>query len=77
MATKKSTLETRRRRVAAILPILKRTYPQAKCSLDYSNPLELIVATVREILEVLPTAPVEGAAAEPASGTEFDIEVNE
>ena len=45
MATNK-TLETRRQRVKAILPILKRTYPNAKCSLDYSNPLELLVATI-------------------------------
>jgi endonuclease-3 len=40
------TLETRRQRVKKILPILKRTYPQAKCSLNHSNPLELIVATI-------------------------------
>jgi endonuclease-3 len=40
------TLEQRRQRVARILPILKHTYPQAKCSLDHSNPLELIVATI-------------------------------
>jgi endonuclease-3 len=33
-------------RVKAVLPILKRTYPHAKCSLDYRNPLELIVATI-------------------------------
>src|SRR5205809_7588374 len=44
MASK--TIEARRQRVAAILPILKRTYPNAKCSLDHSNPLELIVATI-------------------------------
>jgi endonuclease-3 len=29
-----------------VLPILRRTYPHAKCSLDYRNPLELIVATI-------------------------------
>jgi endonuclease-3 len=46
MATKRSTLESRKARVAAILPILKRTYPDAKCSLDHSSPLELIVATI-------------------------------
>ena len=40
------TLEQRRQRVKRILPILKRTYPQAKCSLDHRNPLELIVATI-------------------------------
>lgn len=46
MGSRNTSIETRRRRVAAILPILKRTYPQAKCSLDYSNPLELLVATI-------------------------------
>jgi endonuclease-3 len=40
------TIDLRRQRVARILPILKRTYPNAKCSLDHSNPLELIVATI-------------------------------
>ena len=44
--TRSSTLENRRQRVKAILPILKRTYPHAKCSLDYTNPLELLVATI-------------------------------
>jgi endonuclease-3 len=39
-------IQQRRERVAKILPILKRTYPQAKCSLNYKNPLELIVATI-------------------------------
>ena len=37
----------RRERVAdAILPILKQTYPGAKCSLDYKTPLQLLVATI-------------------------------
>jgi endonuclease-3 len=40
------TLEARKRRVEAILPILKRTYPRATCSLDHRTPLELIVATI-------------------------------
>jgi endonuclease III len=40
------TLTTRKARVAAILPILKKTYPDAKCSLDHSNPLELLIATI-------------------------------
>ena len=40
------TLATRRARVDAILPILKRIYPHAKCSLDHSSPLELLVATI-------------------------------
>lgn len=40
------TVEQRRERVRAILPILKKTYPGAKCSLDYSTPLELLTATI-------------------------------
>jgi endonuclease-3 len=40
------TFLARQARVAAILPILKRTYPEAKCSLDHRSPLELIVATI-------------------------------
>lgn len=36
----------RKARVEAILPILKRTYPQAKCSLDYRTPFQLIIATI-------------------------------
>src|SRR5687767_3642885 len=46
MPSKQSTLQARRQRVAAILPILKKTYPQARCSLDFSSPLELLVATI-------------------------------
>ncbi len=33
-------------RVKAIFPILKKTYPNAKCALDHTNPLELLVATI-------------------------------
>jgi endonuclease-3 len=40
------TIASRRERVNQILPILKATYPDAKCSLDHSNPLELLVATI-------------------------------
>ncbi|MGA2582518.1 MAG: endonuclease III [Tepidisphaeraceae bacterium] len=36
----------RKKKVARILPILEKTYPGAKCSLNYSNPLELLVATI-------------------------------
>lgn len=37
----------RRQRVAGlILPLLKETYPAAKCSLDFGNPLQLLVATI-------------------------------
>jgi endonuclease-3 len=34
------------RRMAEILKILKREYSEAKCSLDYKNPFELMVATI-------------------------------
>ncbi len=49
MATTKKlskTQELRRQRVRRILPILKKTYPDARCSLTHSNPLELLVATI-------------------------------
>jgi endonuclease-3 len=48
MATKAPSkkLQARIERVRAVLPLLKRTYPQAKCSLDHSSPLELLVATI-------------------------------
>jgi endonuclease III len=39
-------LLTRQARVAAVLPILKATYPHARCSLDYRTPLQLLVATI-------------------------------
>jgi endonuclease III len=34
------------RRLAKILAALKAAYPGAKCSLDYHNPLQLLVATI-------------------------------
>ena len=33
-------------RVKVIWPILKKTYPQAKCALEHCNPLELLIATI-------------------------------
>jgi endonuclease-3 len=39
-------LEERRAKIAVILPKLKKMYPQAKCSLDYKNPFQLIIATI-------------------------------
>ncbi len=39
-------VQQRAARVAALLPILKATYPDAKCSLDYATPLQLLVATI-------------------------------
>jgi endonuclease-3 len=44
-APSKSTL-TRRARVAAVLTVLKRAYPHAKCSLNFRTPLDLLVATI-------------------------------
>jgi endonuclease-3 len=35
-----------RRRAAAILRRLKKTYPDARCALDHASPLELLVATI-------------------------------
>ena len=46
MATQSRQVAARRERVAVVLPILKRLYPHAKCSLDFSTPLELLVATI-------------------------------
>lgn len=37
---------TRKARIGVVLPMLKETYPDAKCSLDFGTPLELIVATI-------------------------------
>jgi len=39
-------LEERRQRLAAILPKLKKLYPRAKCSLEYKDPFQLIIATI-------------------------------
>ncbi len=37
---------TRTERVAALLPALAATYPEAHCELDYTTPLQLLVATI-------------------------------
>jgi endonuclease-3 len=39
-------VRTRRERVNVILPLLKQAYPHAKCSLNFTTPLELLVATI-------------------------------
>ena len=36
----------RKERAAKIIAILRKTYPQAKCRLDYKNPLQLLVSTI-------------------------------
>lgn len=42
----KETLEQRRERVGRIIRILRETYPDARCSLDYSSPHQLLVAAI-------------------------------
>ena len=42
----RETAEQRRKRAGKIFEILHKTYPTAKCSLDFKNPLELLVATI-------------------------------
>jgi endonuclease-3 len=44
--TGRETFEEKRRRAAAVLRRLARAYPDARCSLDYSSPLQLLVATI-------------------------------
>jgi endonuclease III len=46
MARESRTVVVRRERVAVVLPLLKGAYPHAKCSLDFTSPLELLVATI-------------------------------
>lgn len=46
MKRESATVRKRRERVAVILPILEATYPEARCSLDFTTPLELVVATI-------------------------------
>jgi len=38
--------EKAKQQVAAIWTILKKIYPQAKCALEHTNPLELLIATI-------------------------------
>src|SRR3954470_21071013 len=45
-AESKKWIDRRNRVVQFILPILKQTYPAATCSLDFGNPLQLLVATI-------------------------------
>lgn len=43
---KKTTDKTAVERMKKILPILKKTYPEARCSLEHGDALELLVATI-------------------------------
>jgi endonuclease-3 len=45
-AGKMPSAAVQRSRVGKILAALKRAYPDAKCSLEHRNPLELLVATI-------------------------------
>jgi len=40
------SLDAKRRRARKIIRVLKKAYPDAKIALDFSNPLELLVATI-------------------------------
>ena len=46
MSMARETLQQRQARARAILRQLRKTYPDAKCELDWSTPLELAVATI-------------------------------
>lgn len=37
---------TEQQRTRKLIGLLKRAYPEARCSLDHTNPLELLVATI-------------------------------
>ncbi len=43
---KGETLDEKKKRVRDIVRRLKRTYPGAKCSLNHTNPFELLIATI-------------------------------
>jgi endonuclease-3 len=42
----RETAAAKARRVAALIEALRRTYPDVHCELNYTNPLELLVATI-------------------------------
>lgn len=42
----RETNQARCDRTAAIIAVLKRTYPGAHCELSFTNPLELLIATI-------------------------------
>jgi len=44
--TSKSDLRSLRTRAQKIIQLLKRAYPDAKCTLNHSNALELLIATI-------------------------------
>jgi len=46
MVDKDIVTEQMKKRVKKIISILKKSYPDAKCSLNYSNDFELLIATI-------------------------------
>jgi endonuclease-3 len=42
----RETLEAKRKRARTILAALEKAYPDAKCALNFTTPLELLVATI-------------------------------
>jgi len=40
------TAEDKKKRTRKIIAALKRAFPDARCSLNYTNPLELLIATI-------------------------------
>ena len=42
----RESIAHRKQRVAKIIEVLRRTYPDAKCRLNFRSPLELLVATI-------------------------------
>lgn len=43
---KNESIQNKKSRAGKILSRLKKTYPDARCALDYSNPMELLAATI-------------------------------
>jgi endonuclease-3 len=46
MTLESKQMEDQKRRTKRIIAALKKLYPDARCSLNHSNPLELLVATI-------------------------------
>ncbi len=46
LSMSKETQAQKRKRARAIIEVLKKTYPDARCALNYSNAWELLVSTV-------------------------------
>lgn len=42
----RETLAAKKERTLQIIAVLQRTYPDAHCELNFSNPLELLIATI-------------------------------